>query len=160
MTHPSHCVTVSLSPSFSHCTISCFPLKFKFFKTCISLSALTPNFITHCWIWLSPLHCNAADVAPLLVLTSENLRKNLAIILQCSRLKGERLNPLLCAHLCRNAALISTASLPMCLLSKAGPKQWVTTTSVSYRHIKAQLSTQFDLWNYLNLVKRKLSKHN
>lgn len=151
MTHPSQCVCVSLSPSFfSCCPIPCFPFWYSNSNFPTTKKQTNPVFLSllsHQTLSLSagpvrlpPLHCNAADVVPLLVLTSGNLRKNLAIILQCRLLKGERLNPLLCAHLCRECGSRQCRVYrPVC--PRQNPNGEVTTL----RHVKAQPSTQFVL---------------
>jgi hypothetical protein len=95
-------LSLSLALSVSVYVFVCCSLSLS---DCLSLS-----------LWLSLSLYLSADSGPLLVLTSENPRKNLAII---RRLKGERLNPF-CVHHCRNAASVSnglhvTSALQQCI---------------------------------------------
>lgn len=136
MTHPSVCLSLPLPFSLVLSNL-CLPLKFKLCKTTVSLTLSLHTLLLSLNLLPSlPVVLCIADVVPLLVLTSENPRKNLAIIQWCSQLKREWLNPLfLCVFTFAGMQLLSvqlsTTSLPVWLFLKAESKQWETQEHVT-----------------------------
>lgn len=144
------CVCLSLPPALSRLSLSCVSLwnsnsKPLYFS--IALAHHTWALSLNLSVSLPALLC-IADVVPLLVLTSENPRKNLAIIQWCSQLKREWLNPVFCVHLRWNAAPVSAAEHHVPPHVSLVQDRIKTMSSQEYVSLTHACTVTAPYWNY------------